>query len=285
MAFVEKTINSPWDGVIVTPTLESSAAGSPVGVLVLAGSSGRIETDRCRLLAGAGMTAMSIRWFGGAGQPPGICEIPLETFTAAIDLLIAEGAERVGVLGVSKGAEAALLLTVRDPRVDAVVALSPTSVAWANVGPGADGMGRPCRSSWTWRGVPVPFVPYDDDWVRVDAPGEPVAYRTHYEHSRRTYADAAREAAIPIERSGAEIVLVAGGDDQMWPALEYARELAARRPVRLIEADKAGHRPRLPGEGPAVASDRFRYGGTPAADAALGAQAWPDIVRVLRGSS
>lgn len=274
MEIIERTVSSPGDGVLAAPV-----GGSPVGVLVLAGSSGRVETDRCRLLAQAGMTALSFRWFGGPGQPPGICEIPLETFTAAVDLLVAEGAERIGVMGGSKGAEAALLLAVRDPRIDAVVAVSPTSVVWANVGPGADGVTSPRRSSWTWRGEPVPFVPYDEDWTPVG--DEAVAYRTYYEQSRRTFPEAAGAAGIPIERSAAELLLIAGGDDQMWPSLTFAQELAQRRPAELVSSAAAGHRLRLPGEGPAAPS---RHGGNDEADAALGAEAWPAVVRVLGGA-
>ncbi|MGW2962529.1 acyl-CoA thioester hydrolase/BAAT C-terminal domain-containing protein [Streptomyces sp. NPDC001220] len=283
MEITEYAINAHCEGVMVEPV-----GGSTVGVLVLAGSSGRIETDRCRLLARTGMTALSIRWFGGEGQPAGICEIPLETFCTAISLLRAKGAERTGVLGVSKGAEAALLLAIHDPRVDAVVALSPTSVVWANVGPGSDGKTYPYRSSWTWREKPVPFVSYDDSWSPEEAEGEPTAYRTHYERSRQTFEEAARQAVIPIEQSAAEILLVAGGDDEMWPSLVFAQELASRRAsagrtAKIVSTAEAGHRPRLPGEGPAAPSPRFRYGGTAAADADLGAKAWPDIVGVLAG--
>ncbi|GAA2674122.1 acyl-CoA thioester hydrolase/BAAT C-terminal domain-containing protein [Streptomyces lunalinharesii] len=283
MDVIERAVNAHCEGVIVEPV-----GGSAVGVLVLAGSSGRIETDRCRLLARTGMTALSIRWFGGEGQPAGICEIPLETFSTAIDLLRSKGAKRIGVLGASKGAEAALLLAVHDPRVDAVVALSPTSVVWANVGPGSDGKTYPYRSSWTWRGEPVPFVSYDDSWAPVETPGEPTACRTLYERSRRASDEAARQAVIPVERSTAEILLVAGGDDEMWPSLLFAQELASRRAAaggtaRVISAADAGHRPRLPGEGPAAPSHRFRYGGTAEADADLGAKAWPAVVGLLAG--
>ncbi|MCM2415956.1 acyl-CoA thioester hydrolase/BAAT C-terminal domain-containing protein [Streptomyces sp. RKAG290] len=283
MEIIEHTINAQCEGVMVEPV-----GGSKVGVLVLAGSSGRIEADRCRLFARTGMTALSIRWFGGDGQPAGICEIPLEDFGTAIDLLRAKGAERIGVLGLSKGAEAALLLAVHDPRVDAVVALSPTSVVWANVGPGSDGKIYPYRSSWTWQEESVPFVPYDDSWAPAEAQGEPTACRTHYEHSRQTFDEAARQAVIPIEQSAAEILLVAGGDDEMWPSLVFAQELASRRAsagrtAKVISASDAGHRPRLPGEGPAAPSHRFRYGGTAEADADLGAKAWPHIVGVLAG--
>jgi uncharacterized protein len=282
---VERELTHPWGGVVVTPV-----HGSALGVLVLAGSSGRVERERARLLAQQGMTALSIRWFGGPGQPPGICEIPLETFTEAVDLLRAGGAERLGVLGASKGAEAALLTAAHDPRVDVVVAVSPTSRVWCNIGPGRDGEQRPYRSSWTWRGRPVPFVPMDDSWTSPTASTAPVAIRGWYELSERTYADLLPPARIPVEKVRADLLLVAGGDDEMWPSLPHAERLVRHRrsagaPVRLISRQDAGHRPRFPGESPAPASPRFRYGGTPEADALLGAAAWPHVLGMLRGGS
>jgi hypothetical protein len=280
---IERELTDPWEGMLATPV-----RGSDLGVLVLAGSSGRVERERARLLARQGMTALSIRWFGGPGQSPGICGIPLETFTTAVDVLIANGAERLGILGVSKGAEAALLTAVHDPRVDAVVALSPTSRVWCNVGPGRDGAQRPYRSSWTWREQPLPFVPLDDSWTPAEPDGGPVAIRGWYERSERTFARLLAPAEIPVERARADLLLVAGGDDAMWPSLPFAGQLAARRrsagaAVRLVARHDAGHRPRLPGEGPAPASPRFRYGGTPEADAGLGAAAWPHLLDTLCG--
>ncbi|MFF1832976.1 acyl-CoA thioester hydrolase/BAAT C-terminal domain-containing protein [Streptomyces sp. NPDC058231] len=273
------------EGFLATPV-----RGGEAGVLVLAGSSGRIEVERCRILAREGLTALSVRWFGGPGQPPGICEVPLETFVAATGLLRSRGARRIGVLGVSKGAEAALHLSVLHPGTDAVVALSPTSLTWANVGPGRDGQTRPYRSSWTWRGEPLPFVPYDDRWTPAQPEGAPVSVLDWYERSRRTFADRVGAATIPVERSAADLLVVAGGDDAMWPSLRAAEELAARRraagrPVRVVARADAGHRVRFPGEGPAPASTLFLHGGSPAADAALGAAAWPYVLDVLRGAA
>ncbi|MGW1188155.1 acyl-CoA thioester hydrolase/BAAT C-terminal domain-containing protein [Streptomyces sp. NPDC002559] len=284
MDIVERELTDPWEGVLFAP-----AGGGDVGVLVLAGSSGRVERERARLLARQGFTALAIRWFGGFGQPPGICEVPLETFTAAVDLLRLGGARRVGILGTSKGAEAALLTAVRDPRVDVVVALSPTSRVWCNVGPGHDGAHHPYRSSWTWRGQPLPFVPMDDSWTSPEPDGGPVAIRGWYELSERTFARSLPDAEIPVESAAADLVLVAGGDDAMWPSLPCAERLARRRrsagaTVRLIAHAGAGHRPRLPGEGPAAASPRFEHGGTPGADALLGRTAWPHILDALGGT-
>ncbi|MYS34325.1 acyl-CoA thioesterase [Streptomyces sp. SID4920] len=283
MDIVEQEIAGPLDGVLVRPS-----SGGVAGVLVLHGSYGRGIVERCRLLARSGLVALGLRWHGGEGRPSGICEIPIETFTRALDLLRDAGLERLCVLGLSKGAEAALWLSVLDRRIDAVVALSPTAVTWQNLGPGTDGQSRPGRSSWTWRGEPIPFVPLDEEW-------EPEAYedgliplRGWYEAGRELCPDQYETAVIPVEKTAAEFVLVAGGDDRTWPSLPAAEALRDRRaaaglPTVLVERLAAGHRPTLPGEGPATPSTQLLYGGNHAEDAALGADAWPHILRALHG--
>ncbi|WP_441251091.1 acyl-CoA thioester hydrolase/BAAT C-terminal domain-containing protein [Kitasatospora sp. McL0602] len=280
----ECELSGPWEGFLAEPATDSTGAG----VLVLSGSSGRIERERCRLLARAGVTAVSVRWFGGSGQPPGICEVPLETFVAATGLLRERGVERVSILGVSKGAEAALLVSALPACADAVIAVAPTSVVWANVGPGHDGRQQPYRSSWTWQGQPLPFVPYDDSWTQAEPEGAPVAVLGWYERSLATYADRLAAATIPVERAAADLVLIAGGADRMWPSLRFARELADRRTAvgrstAVITQADAGHRIVFPGELAPSPSTTFDHGGTPEADAELGAAAWPHVLAAVHG--
>ena len=282
---VECALTGPWQGFLAEP----AAGGTGAGVLVLSGSSGRIERERCRLFARAGVTAASVRWFGGPGQPPGICEVPLETFVAATGLLRERGAERVSILGVSKGAEAALLVSSLSDCADAVIALAPTSVVWANVGPGHDGRQHPYRSSWTWQGQPLPFVPYDRSWAPAEPEGAPVAVLGRYERSLAAYADRLAAAAIPVEKADADLVLIAGGADRMWPSLRFARELADRRTAAgretaVITRPDAGHRSVFPGETAPPPSTHFDHGGTPDADATLGAAAWPHVLAAVHGA-
>jgi hypothetical protein len=280
---VEYELTDPWEGFLAEPA--SGSGGS--GVLVLSGSSGRIERERCRLFARAGASAVSVRWFGGPGQPPGICEVPLETFVAATEVLRERGVRRVSILGLSKSAEAALLVSALTDCADAVIAIAPTSVTWANVGPGADGRNRPYRSSWTWQERPLPFVPYDDSWTPSEPEGTPVALLGSYERSLATYADRLPTAAIPVEKAGADLVLIAGGADRMWPSLRFARQLAARRSdagreAMLITHADAGHRIVFPGEVAPPPSPHFDHGGTPEAAAALGTAAWPHVMAAVR---
>jgi uncharacterized protein len=123
----------------------------------------------------------------------------------------------------------------------------------------------------------------------AEADGGPVAIRGWYELSERTFADRLPSAAIPVDKARADLLLVAGGDDAMWPSLPSAEQLAERRrsadaTVRLITRPDAGHHPRFPGESPAPASPRFQYGGTPEADALLGTAAWPHVLDALSAS-
>lgn len=70
------------------------------GVLVLAGSSGRVDIQRAQLLAEHGAVVMPLRWFGGKGRQPGPWDIPIETFTQALDVLALE-VDRLAIMGVS----------------------------------------------------------------------------------------------------------------------------------------------------------------------------------------
>src|SRR5437762_11612280 len=126
----EATLSGDLQGFFLKPAEQTGW-----GVVVLAGSSGRVDVARAKLFAGLGAVCIALRYFGGERQPPGICEVPLEVFTRATDRLIEEGCERVAYVGTSRGGEAALLIATDDPRVRVVGAISPASVVWASTGP------------------------------------------------------------------------------------------------------------------------------------------------------
>lgn len=258
----------------------------PTGVaaLVLAGSSGRVDEGRARALAGAGAVAEAVRWFGGPGQSSGPYDVPLELFFDRVAALRAE-ADRVVLVGTSFGAEAALLAGAlaaeAGVRVEAVAAFAPSDVVWAGLRP--DGT---VTSHWTLEGRPVPSVPFDDRWR---AESEPPAYVGLYRASRTRFAARLDAATIPVERIG-EVVLVAGGDDLVWPSAAMAAAVAARREAHGLAArtvvvtdPEAGHRTVLPGETAVAAGVRMQRGSHEAADQRLGSRAWPHLCAVLAG--
>jgi acetyl esterase/lipase len=260
-----------FEGVRIVPD-----APSGTGVLVLAGSSGRIDADRARLLAGQGVVAESIRWFGGPGQHDGPWEIPVETFLERVREL-ARDCDRVILLGTSFGAEAALLTGSLSDRVDAVAAFAPSDVIWAGVTP--DGR---MTSHWTVGGAPTPYVPLVDD---REPDTDPPAFLDLYLASRDRFPERVQEAAIPVERIP-RLVLVAGGDDRVWPSALHAEAIRARRAehglkTAILTDPAAGHRTVLPGEPVATGGIRMQRGGTEAADRRLGELAWSQLLDLL----
>lgn len=272
----ETTLTDP-EGVLLEPE------GATTGVLVLSGSSGRIETDRCRMLASHGVAAASIRYFRGPGQPGEARLVPLETFDDVLTDLHARY-ERLVVLGTSWGAQAALLLGTLHPEIDAVVAISPTYVSWAGLSDE-----RPQRSSWTLRGEQVPFVPFADEAIEdavKEADGELPSFCEAYLAALEKYADRVPAATIPVERIAGDVVVVAGGDDALWPSVLFAEAVRRRRTAHDLETivvthPEAGHRVVLPGEPVLPPSRRLAWGGSERADRELGLLAWPEIAAIL----
>lgn len=97
-------------------------------------------------------------------------------------------------------------------RIQAVVALSPSSVVWTNVSPGRDGQIRSQRSCWTARAPPFRSCPTTTRGHHATSgvPG-------WYEQSLRTFAGRVPAATIPVERIAGRVLLAAGEDDQVWP--------------------------------------------------------------------
>ena len=247
-----------------------------VGALVLAGSSGRVDSTRAELLARNGVLSESIRWFGGTGQHDGPWEIPLELFLGRVEAL-AKNCDRVVVFGTSFGAEAALLTGAHSLHVSAVIAFAPTDVVWGGVRPNGG-----ATSHWTLGGVPLPYVPFDETWGQED---EVPAFVGLYEASRRRSPQRLEAAGIPVERID-QVLLVAGGDDQVWPAVSMSESIRARRAEHgldtvLVSDPEAGHRTVLPDEPVVTGGMRMRRGGTEESDRRLGATAWGYITQLL----
>ena len=239
------------------------------GVLLLHGSSGKPDLDRVQVLEAQGYDVVAPRWFGDR-----ISEVPLESLP--LDELAARN-DRLVTMGMSRGAEAALLLGTLDPRVDAVVAIAPSAYAWGWIENGVQ------TSAWTWQGEPLPFVPFDLDWKPDD---DPPSYVGMYRSSMKKFPDELEAARIPAERFTGELLLLAGGDDKLWPSVEFAEQIASRRDglvTEVLSSDQAGHRLIFPGEEPKTTGQRMARGGTDEADRAFGTEAWPHVLRVLEG--
>ena len=154
-----------------------------------------------RAAATAGVPSVAIAYFKAPGLPGSLKAISLEYFRDALEWLSGlQGVDpnRLVVMGISRGSEAALLTGVHfSGQVAAVVALAPGNVVLGSWPPGGP--------AWTLNGSPLRFV------------------------SRFGPHSQIRDALIPVESIKAPVALVGAGRDQVWPSLAMARALADRR--------------------------------------------------------
>ena len=224
-------------------------------VIALTGSEGGYDDLRAAMLASHGYAALAVAYFGAPGTPEELFEIPVETIERAVQWAAkqpeVDGA-RIGIMGVSKGAELALLSASLIPRIRVVVANAATDA----VGQGIDRRGQSrATSSWTWRGTPRPFVrqvPPPEFTAQFSRHGPPYRLRTLHEASRRDTVSL-HAAQIAVERIAGPILLISGEDDQLGPSVEQAESIVARlakhsfpHPVRHLRYAAAGHQILLP---------------------------------------
>ena len=139
----------------------ASGAGKHPGVLLLGGSEGGLGPGTTRMgkaLAADGFDVLHVAYFGAPDQPAKLVDVPLETFDQGLAWLRTRpevDGERIGIVGGSKGAEAALLYASRTPLIKAVVVGMPSSVVWPGIN-----YAETMQPSWTVGGKAVPFLPY-----------------------------------------------------------------------------------------------------------------------------
>lgn len=214
------------DGLVGRLFLPPSEGPHP-GVLNLHGSGGPRSERFARTLATDGFAVCSLQYFGDPDPlPDGLARIPLSYFDEAARWLRdrpAVGGERLGVVGVSRGAELALLLGARREWVGAVVSYAGSGVVWDT----PDG-----TPAWVDNDEPVPHLSGEGPPERTD--DGRVRTRPVLERGFENAPEAARrDATIPVERIEGPVLLLSGGADPVWPA----RRLSAVAAERLERHD------------------------------------------------
>src|SRR4051812_21588530 len=145
-------------GTLFYPT----TSGSHPTVVVFGGWGGGIREGAAEALASEGFAALALVYLGIDPLPRDLVEIPLEYFAEALAWLKGQpavNADRIAVMGNSKGGELALLLGATYPEdVKAVVGYVPSAVVWQGAPSDRWSYHWNPRSSWSLGGGPLPFV-------------------------------------------------------------------------------------------------------------------------------
>lgn len=250
-------------------------------LLLIGGSEGGVDTisQMATSFAKAGYPALALAYWRAPGLPQSLEGIPLEYFDRAVAWLkkqpqVAPGS--IGMLGWSRGAEAALLVAARNPSIRLTIATAPSGVVWLGMNLGGP---QPWKPAWTVNGKPLPCVTPD---ARHYRPDQPMAQM--FTASFETM-DARPDAAIAVEKIHGDVLLISGGDDHIQPSTRFADRIVARLQalrfkgaVLHLDYPAAGHSV-FAGEpgGPmarSIAGSIGIMGGTPEANAQAQADSW-----------
>ncbi len=267
------------------------------GVIILGGSEGGLYEGWARVFASNGFAALTLAWFGYAGLPEELVEIPLEYFDRAAAWMTAQPTVKaggLGLLGGSKGGEAALLAASRNSSFKAVVAMTPAAHMWE---------GHTMRfftpeyapvSSWSLGGKPLPFIPFKvtPEEKALEMKGELDSFVKFFRDGlAQADPGLVERAAIPVERIAGSILLVSGTDDRIWPSGDSCAAIVARlkqagfsHEVMRVVIEGGGHSSCMPAlitANRGLLIDGDPSGGSPRADARGGYRSWAETLAFL----
>jgi dienelactone hydrolase len=275
-------------GILFIPPSEKPL---PV-IITLSGSNGGLGENRAQLLASHGFAVLALSYFGVEGLPTKLQDIPLEYFETAFNWIKAQSNldnSHVGIYGASRGGELALILGAWFPEsVQSIVAVVPSSVIYG-------GLSETPVHAWQYRGKPLapfaPVPPTDFTNGRGDDAANPANTLNSFLEGMKNEKEF-DNASIPVEKIQASLLIISGGDDQMWPSSIYATQIEKRLQKhhsriyrKHLHYPKAGHGiniPNLPQSDPIyyhpIGKKWFSMGGTIAEDQRASKDSWQKLI-------
>ncbi|TVT27779.1 hypothetical protein FO441_08715 [Salinicoccus cyprini] len=240
-----KKLNILEDGIIGN-LYAPVAEGKYPSVIILSGSDGGNEGHAASYLASKGYLVLALSYFNDTGLGTDLENIELEYFKNATEYLKshASSSGSVSLIGYSKGAELALVLGERYDRYSSIIAGAPSSHITSGM---KNGMFAPV-TGWVQDNDPLPFLKmkFSIGMVLKSFKGwiakEPFNFLGVWDKSLHT--DKAHDSRIDVQKISCPILVIAGGDDRLWPSETHTENIKAQRHDdrdRYLVYEEGGH--------------------------------------------
>ena len=197
-------------------------------LIVMSGSNGGMKLTRqtAEFYHANGFPALALALFKTKQTQPDLSRVPVEYVENATAWLKQQGYERIGVDGMSKGSEMALIAASLLPELSCVIARVPSHFVSEGLSGSGKNKGPSGTSCWSWRRQELPYAPYRSrsfsllNVLLKEKELHIIAFNRD--------KDVTPENVIPIERIKAPILLLSSKHDEVWPSFESA-ELMERK--------------------------------------------------------
>lgn len=202
-------------------------------LICFSGSDGGIEL--AQTLAGMfqshGLTTLAFAYALAEGLPEQFSRIPIDLLEAATKRLHDMGYHKVGLWGISKGAELALVAGSLLPElVNAVIAVSPMNTVCQGFAKGK-GISFVPGSSWSFHGKELPYSSYGMEKFplgHILRESIKIMDVTMCDLYRPLVQQPNPDAVIQAEKITGPVLLISSKMDNMWPSELTAKQIMKR---------------------------------------------------------
>lgn len=208
---MEKVFTADFQGIFFPATTKEKA------MIVVSGSDGGIKWARriASVFSANDVPSLAVAYWGTPNTSKALTLIPIEKIKAAVAWLQEKGYAKVGVYGISKGAELALVAAGLIPEISLVVAVSPSCCVF-------EGIAKPeysGASSWTWNGLPLSYASLASEQVNIFA----MLWKTREFGFTKQYLEVLQkekneENTIKAENTRGAVLLISAKHDAQWPS-------------------------------------------------------------------
>lgn len=217
-------------------------------MIVMSGSNGGMGITRKEALFyhKNGIPALALALFKTRQTGKFLDRVPVDYVENAIKWLKEQGYQSIGIDGMSKGSEMALLAASMFSEISCVIARVPSYFVSEGLSGNGKSKGPSGTSCWSYKGKDLPYAPYNQrsfDLLKM--------FREEKElHIIRFNRDknVTPETIIPVEKIHAPILLLSSKNDEVWPSYESSifiekrlREHGFTYPVKHVDYEHMSH--------------------------------------------
>ena len=191
-------------------------------LIVMSGSNGgmKITADAAKFYHEHGVPALALALFKTKQTPKDLVSVPVEYVQSAIVWLKKQGYKRIGIDGMSKGSEMALIAASMFPELSCCIARVPSHFVSEGLKKEGKSKGPSGTSCWSYQGRDLPYAPYKSrsfDLVKM-IKEEKELHIISFNKDK----DVTPDTLIHVEKINGPVLFLSSKHDEVWPSYESA---------------------------------------------------------------